>query len=686
MTIYYVRPGTGSDTHSGLSPAAAWQTLSQTSSILAPGDEVRIEASPSVLISSSAAWSFGTTSVVVPTQLTLNLFLCESAFTQSFHPSITLGTTAVRKQGNVASTISVTAPMSGPLAYRTVAPINASAFHCVNLWLRSTAPLPASALAIELCNDAVGLSVVASLPILYAIPANTWVPLVLNYGGALPSSIQSLRITALSTLPVTVLTVDNIFCSRTAPLSSTVDLHSLVGFLGSTALPFATLLFPIRYVVQSGSNTEIGFDAHIDDIATTPKARSPLSGVFSLHRVVPFVLPPSLTPTQNYTTPHPLRTPWGSIHASGAVHAPIHISGGWDPTTFTTQQGETAIACLTPFGEALRFNGHRFLRLRRLRFLGFSTGAVLDGQYIVCETISFHRTQRGVETQLLPSGDEPLVGLQNFAVVGGDAPQIAVRHGRVAGALGVCYAGKPAAPCIQVQPDAAQRRPQLEVQRVFTWDCGFPLEAASDVLIRGGDFTVLRDTPAFSVRVAPPSVFHPKIVICDSVFTPSFVAETVLPGMDFTQYEVRFHQPNYSLVDHRIVMDTGVIVPDSMVFQTPPRSWRCMPNEKAREANPMIVPLGPIWRQGSSTSPVQVVVRRSHANIQIRIRIFGGQIPTIVTSPLGLTAVDTGPILTWNTISLPISMLVSSGTFDMQAEIWTTDGSTSHACWIDSIL
>lgn len=688
MTTYYVRPTTGSDTNDGLTPATAWQTLTGTSSILAPGDEVRVQGTTLHTVHASCTWSFGQTTITVPTQLTLNIFLCESPFTQAMQPSVVLGTSPTRKQGSVSSTISVAAGTSGPLAYRTLATVNASAFQQVCFWIRSSVALPPSTLALELCSDAVGAVVLLSLLVDYPLPALTWVPIVINTNAALPNNIQSIRLTALSTITQnTTVFLDNIFCARAASLSNTVTLHSLVGLQPTVPLPFEELLFPVRFVEQVGSTTVIGFDGRIDDTAPTPKGRIPLSGTFPLYRVDPLVLPPALTPDQDYTTPHPLRTPWGSVQASGSAAAPIVISGDWDAASMSTQSPSTptAIMCLTPNGEGLRFNSQQFVQAERLRFSGFARGAVLDGRYLLLRRVRFYRTTLGMRTELLASGDEPVVGIENFQIVGGSAPQMLVQHGKVVGAYGVFFAGRANEPCVSVFPDANRRRPSLELQRVYTWDCGYPLRASSDVLIRGGDFTLMRDTPSYSLVVAPPTVFEPKIILCDSIFTPSPVAEQILPGMDYSRYEIRYHQPNYSLVDHRIVMDTGVIVPDQVVFQTPPRSWRFTPNAKARASNPMVMPLGPLWRQGSSSTAVQVVVRRDHPNIRVRVRVFGGQVFTINNNQAGIAVEDTGPINAWNTITIPVSALVSSGTFDAQVEVWTTDGGTTYNCWVDSV-
>lgn len=685
MTIFYVRPGTGSDTNNGLTPASAWKTLTNNASVLQPGDEVRIEASPVYSVASTSTWNFGSSTITVPIQLTLNLFLCESSFTAAMQSGVSLGTSSICKQGNVSSSITIPSGAVGPLAYRTLSAINASGFQQVCFWIRSNVELPANVLALDLCSDTIGQAPISSCLIAYPLKANRWTPIVVDNNAALPSLIQSIRLTALNVLstgmPVTIL-LDNIFCARSPTSANTVTLHSLVGHYLTTTLPFGELFFPVRFVTQSGSQTIIGFDGGINDSPTTPSGRSPITHTaLALYRIDPFILSPSLTPTQDTDCP------WGIVTANGTPASPVTISGGWDKVSMSSQSAltPTVMMCVSSTGEGLRCFDSSFLRISTLRFSNFAYGVVFQGLHTALSDVHAYRAfKTSFITKPLSTGQEPITILRRFYAVGGAITQMGLTCGKTVAAYGVLYSAPPNFPSITVQP-VSGHRPNVEFQRIYAWDCDYPLLAASDVLIRGGDFSVLRRNSSFAVRLQPLSVFEPKIILCDCQFGSSAIAADVI-GMDYTNFQVRFHQPNHALLQHRIILDNGVIEPDTTVYQTPPHSWRFTTNAKAREAYPMIMPLGPFWRQqGPSPADVSVVVRRSHAAIQVRVRLFGGQISTIAANQPGLAVLDTGPINTWNTVTVPISNLVSSGTFDMQVEVWTTDGG-AHTCWIDKII
>jgi hypothetical protein len=138
MAIFYVDPIGGSDAGAGNSFATRWQSLTSgaTEARIAPGDEIRIIASPDqTSLGQNATWTDGSPTVTLTSAVTANISLANNAWVPSTNASST--TNVVTKIGATSTQVAVTSSFTtGKAAYFDLGgTFDFSAYQQVSFWI-----------------------------------------------------------------------------------------------------------------------------------------------------------------------------------------------------------------------------------------------------------------------------------------------------------------------------------------------------------------------------------------------------------------------------------------------------------------------------------------------------------------------------------------------------------------------
>lgn len=337
----------------GSSWADAWRTITggATAARIQPGDEIRVSKTPDpVSLGQSATFTDGSQDVVLATAVTKAIedankgtggaWTVSANVTGSNNSSRKLGSTAATFQPAVAFT-------TGKVAYAAIAgggTADFSAFQYINLWYRATSNtnIAANTYKICLCSDTTGDTIVNEINLPASNSNTSWQCLVLDYGGALGSSIQSVSIHCLidpGASPVTF-SVNNIFASN-----GDLSLKTLIGKSGD-----------VNYNIQSISGTTIKIDS--SNSAATGRGYSGSTSTETLYYRVPF----DVSTTSS----------WAAMSEAGDTSAQkTSFIGGWN-TSSGSRDGQTVVAN-SMNGTGQPFSFQRYGKIAYFTFSSFSS-------------------------------------------------------------------------------------------------------------------------------------------------------------------------------------------------------------------------------------------------------------------------------------------------------------------------
>jgi len=261
MAIYYVDLENGNDTNDGLSWLTPWKTLysGATKSRVHSGDEVRIAKSPDPVLLGEAIWYNKSRFIELTTfptktiewQDAANPWVTESANVTLIGSSqssakvhldttqITEYTTSFRTlagftTGKIAHKIILPDhETDSPLGYLS-APFDYSGFQKISFWIAPMTVIPANRIKICLCSDLLGDVIVDE----FVFPAITntvteimtsvtdlskWIPITINKGSALGSSIQSIALYAIQDPGIIYFYLDGIILCNDFSLNSLIS-------------------------------------------------------------------------------------------------------------------------------------------------------------------------------------------------------------------------------------------------------------------------------------------------------------------------------------------------------------------------------------------------------------------------------------------------------------------------------
>lgn len=361
MTIRYVDFEGGNDANDGSSFALRKKTLSSATTGLGGGDEVRVMASPDpVSMGVNGTWTDGGTSIALASAVTAEIDPCEVAWTAA--ANVTTATDATwRATGTVSSRFqAATAFTTGLMGYNSFAAKDLSAYRQISLLVYVNSTLAAGTLELKLCSDAAGTVVVNSIALPRLI-ANFWTPVVVDTGGALGASIQSVALYATVDPVTTRIHLDNIIACK-APSSPDALTHkSLIG-KGTAGEPW----FAVKAIEGTTVHLSSGEMSSATYATWFAKYYGTGETVAAYRREAVQLSKTTSDDSRTVTFP--------------AIGTTIAISGGWNRTDMSTQTGMTWIRPENPSLIAIFSTGFRCV-YSKLGAVGCATTSNSGGFY-----------------------------------------------------------------------------------------------------------------------------------------------------------------------------------------------------------------------------------------------------------------------------------------------------------------
>lgn len=255
--------------------------------------------------------------VTLSEAVTKTIEACESSWTAN--TNVTASTVATRKEGSLCSQLAVASGFTtGRIGHKALAgATDYSAYTKITLWIRANTAVSSGVLQIKLCSDTGGTTAVNTITINEALSSGSlWRPIVLDNGGALGSSIQSVALYALSDPGTVTIALDNIEACNELSLVSLISTQS-----SATSLEF--------WPVQSINGTTVKIDASSNfslDIGTNIGYVGATASSVAIYKRDPVRI------TSNQAT-----------QEAGSSGNPNTYSGGWDTAAMTSQDGMTFI-------------------------------------------------------------------------------------------------------------------------------------------------------------------------------------------------------------------------------------------------------------------------------------------------------------------------------------------------------
>jgi hypothetical protein len=232
MATFYLDHVGGSDAADGTTFANRWLTFASgaTAARTAPGDTIRIMASPNETSLGAATWTQDSKTITLAGALTANISDCETAWTASANVTATATTATYKENTKSANIVIASGFTTGLAAYFATGTLDFSAYQQVSFWIQANAVVAASTLSLRLCSDAAGATTVNTI----AIPAlpNTfgqWVNVTVNTGAALGASIGSVALYGDLDPGAVTINIDNIIACKAASSADSLTLTSLIG-------------------------------------------------------------------------------------------------------------------------------------------------------------------------------------------------------------------------------------------------------------------------------------------------------------------------------------------------------------------------------------------------------------------------------------------------------------------------
>jgi hypothetical protein len=226
----------------GSSKADAFRTFTSgaTGARIAPGDTIRVMASPTETLVGNVTWTQGSQTLTLAGAVTANINTCNSAWTPS--ANVTASTTASCKEGTAAATLAIAGAFTtGLVGYSAAATADLSSYQQVSWWIKASAAVAASTLSLRLCSDASGVTTVHTVTI-PALPGSlgNWTQVTVDLGSNMNSSIGSVALYADLDPGSVTISLDNIIACKASSSADSLTLSSLIGKVRNTAWAAAT--------------------------------------------------------------------------------------------------------------------------------------------------------------------------------------------------------------------------------------------------------------------------------------------------------------------------------------------------------------------------------------------------------------------------------------------------------------
>lgn len=290
------------------------------------------------------------TRVMLTTAVTQNIASTgpgRAAWTTADAVNVTTALSATTKEHSQSDSIAIGAGFTtGKAAYWSTGSIDLSGYQQVSFWIQQTVGAigPAGAIDLRLCSDTAGVTAVHTISIPNLAALQRWMPVTVDLGTNLSSSIQSIALYVNTDNGAQTFLLSNIIACKASSAADSLTLTSLIG-KNTTGETF--------WGIQSinGRRVMLDADTSATPISTVLRGYYGASGTVTTWKRETIKLGPAASSA----------TTLQQSNESGTSTAPNTYSGGWDRTSMSSQTLETWLDGLNGNGYLLSAGSNNYI-------------------------------------------------------------------------------------------------------------------------------------------------------------------------------------------------------------------------------------------------------------------------------------------------------------------------------------
>jgi hypothetical protein len=573
-----------------------------------------------------------------------------AAWTASANVTATLST--ITKQHVNSDSIAIASGFSTGLAayWATPGTLDLSGYQQVSFWILQTAGTigAAGAVDLRLCSDAAGVTAVNTISIPNLAGIGRWMPVTVDLGTDLGSSIQSIALYVNTDNAAQIFLLSNIIACKASSAADSLTLTSLIG-KNTTGETF--------WGIQSINGTRVMLDAdtNASPVDTTMRGYYGTSETVTTWKRETIKLGPGVSSSTALQT----------IQESGTDGSPITYSGGWDRTAMSTQTLGTWLDGVNGNGYAINIGSTLFTSLSGLAFVRFNNPVNTTSNAYNTFSI-LHMGNNASQTFL---------GLVQLELLHYVANSSSVLLGN----------------------SSTYRRVYAKIGNVVS-------NGNYGIDVYGGDTVI--DSSSGLARIANNNfggltlrgVSYVKNVITEnndstgilypgSAYIQAYLsnctineATEVSIGQAYASVGVNSQNHDSTPNNHKIFVESGLISSATDQRKTPSGiSWKMQPTNSRRNSfQPLTLSLAKVACAANSLVTIKAWMRRTNTGLTMRLVCKGGQIAGVTSDVVSAMAAAAD---TWEELTITFTP-TETGVVEITAEAW---GGTTFSGWVDDM-
>lgn len=566
------------------------------------------------------------------------------------------------REGGECQQIAVGASFTtGKAAYFATGTLDLSAYQQISLRFKQTAGTigAAGACTVSLCSDTAGATPVNTFNLPNIGALNQWMPVTLDNGAALGSSIQSIALNVVTDNGAQTFLIDNVIACKAASAADSLSLTSLIGknTANETWYPIQSIN-SVRVMLDAGGNWK-------PNDALPSRGYSGTTETITTYKRETIKTVPVALSTDNAQV----------LQDSGTVGNLITISGGWNRTNMSSQDGETWFdgqnnlgygfyASTKNFYSLDLWHGVRYtasvnfylgnnIAVGELHANGCASTGPLGGIYIsqanmltATKFVTCNNHGNGV---YIPSSS----GIKITEV-------ISHNNGSVANASGIDY-GTSAGGV------------------VYAATC--KNNYAYGVIFQAGSLNTVNNLTTSGNGTAGVRNGNPNNTAGTNYIRSASIAEAIpVSTKDYTCGRLWSEKHGGQAGDDRLYVDGGLVLRQQAVRHTESGyAYSLAVSSATRDVNyPLSLPIAQVACAANALVTVKAWMRRSDTGLTMRLSCYGGQldgIPNLVQSSM-TAAADT-----WEELTITFTP-TEAGVVEIMAEAY---GGTGYTGYVDDL-
>lgn len=549
------------------------------------------------------------------------------------------------KEHRDSDSIAITAAFTtGLAAYWPTGTLNLSGYQQVSFWIQQTSGTVGAAGAVDLrlCSDALGVTAVNTISIPSLAATGRWMPVTVDLGTNLGSSIQSIALYVNTDNGAQTFLFSNIIACKASSAADSLTLTSLIG-KNTTGETF--------WGIQSINGTRVMLDC---DTNTTPTSTT-LRGYYGTSETVTTWKRETIKLGPAATTGTALQT----IQDSGTGGSLITFSGGWDRTNMSTQSLETWLDGANGYGYGI-YNTQSSIEISGTAFVRFSNGLYgLAVQFVNLSNITANNnTGIGMIIPLVTATVDIRAANANL----GNGVSLSNTSGGISSAVVKAHSnGDYGVNCISFPST-------LELDCKNNSSGGIRTSGVGSVTLRNCSISNNLGSSIDFLNAAC------QYNLSNCLLDDTQEVSNLSPGS--SAYS---HNHDQVAGNHKIFMSGGLISSATDQRKTASGiSWKIQPTSTNRSSSwPIILSLAKVACAANSLVAIKAWMRRDNSGLTMRLVCKGGQIAG-VTNDVTASVTTTNA---WEEKTITFTP-TETGVVEITAEAW---GGTTFSGWVDDM-